>query len=147
MNFCIYLYKVRYESVSTVETRPIYYLLFVFFQIFPCMAIFWPYKETMALFCKTCLKPIRSNLCNFFCDICKNWYHLKWIDLKRATFISLSLDLEDWYCLSCMSNIFPFIMMMRQSIDLKCTYLCKDLMSAMNSYQIWYLSLSNLNRI
>src|SRR5467141_1958762 len=62
----------------------------------------------MSFFCKTCLKLIRSNQCSIFCDSCKNWIHLKCIDLRKSTFLSLGLDSDDWYCLDCMSHIFPF---------------------------------------
>ena len=58
--------------------------------------------------CRGCLKSVRNNQDGIYCNIFCRWLHLRCIDLSSSLFSDLSNSSEDWYCLWCVSSVFPF---------------------------------------
>ena len=57
--------------------------------------------------CNLCLKKLQSHSKKISCHICKTNCHIKCISLNPEETISISSS-EDWICVTCSSNIFPF---------------------------------------
>ena len=58
--------------------------------------------------CSICKFSVHNNHKAIFCDICESWSHLKCTSFSSAEYTALSNSPEDWYCPSCIANIFPF---------------------------------------
>ena len=56
--------------------------------------------------CSVCLKQVRSTA--IYCNVCKTWINRKCANLSAVEFEYLSLSEDEWFCMKCISNIFPF---------------------------------------
>ena len=56
--------------------------------------------------CSVCLKQVRSTA--NYCNVCKTWIHRKCANLSAVEFEYLSLSEDEWFCMKCISYIFPF---------------------------------------
>ena len=58
--------------------------------------------------CSICKFNVHNNHKAIFCDICQFWTHLKCTSFSSAEYIALSNSPEDWFCPSCIAELFPF---------------------------------------
>ena len=58
--------------------------------------------------CKTCLKYVKDNCRSFKCEICHHWFHLRCTTLSIRDHNYYSTSNNQWSCLHCQQNIFPF---------------------------------------
>ena len=68
------------------------------------------YSKNMAHYpCGVCEKSIDdSKQSSIFCDLCKFWVHTKCNQLNVLDFQHIEACTEPWFCLKCISNLFPF---------------------------------------
>ena len=58
--------------------------------------------------CSICSKSVKSNQKALLCDNCCKWTHLKCTSLTVTDYIALSNDPSSWFCVRCLSYMFPF---------------------------------------
>ena len=58
--------------------------------------------------CSVCKFNVHSNSKAIQCDICNSWVHLKCTRLSNTEYSDLSNSTDTWFCLTCLSSIFPF---------------------------------------
>ena len=58
--------------------------------------------------CASCSKPVKSNQCGIFCEVCYQWYHTKCVNMCISEYQRLSLSDEGWCCHRCNKESFPF---------------------------------------
>ena len=55
-----------------------------------------------------CKFSVRNSHKAILRDICQNWAHLKCTPFTCEEYIALSNTNEDWFCLVCLTTLFPF---------------------------------------
>ena len=58
--------------------------------------------------CKSCSKQVRSRRHAFQCKLCNHWIHKKCNKLNEIDYNRLQTSSTTWYCIICLSEIFPF---------------------------------------
>ena len=58
--------------------------------------------------CKLCPKNRSDNDHAILCDLCQTWVHIKFNHLNCIDYKYLQGFNEPWYCLSCITMLFPF---------------------------------------
>ena len=60
-------------------------------------------------YCPTCCKYVRVNQKGICCSICHYWYDTSCCNVSILSYIRMGSCNEDWFCMSCLSLILPFI--------------------------------------
>ena len=58
--------------------------------------------------CNICLKKFQSHSKKIRCCICSNGYHMKCITLCPDYIQKLTEEMNNWYCPTCLSCLFPY---------------------------------------
>jgi hypothetical protein len=59
-------------------------------------------------YCSVCTRRVLDCQKAIYCDICCTWVHLKCTLLDNDEYLRISDLTDDWYCLKCTLDIFPF---------------------------------------
>lgn len=59
--------------------------------------------------CKQCTKVVKKNHRAIQCDACNDWVHMKCASLSAQDYVKLGSSSESWFCICCLSQIFPFM--------------------------------------
>ena len=90
--------------------------------------------------CSICQKQVMKN--SIFCDLCKNWVHMKCANVSKKQLENLGLTNDDWYCSKCYKETFPFHGLNDEEYVLYCFNLPETLVNTFSICQ----NLNNLEK-
>ena len=70
-----------------------------------------PQRHDLYSFFPGCNKLVGGNQQGIQCDLCNYWLHMSYACLDLKSYRKLGNSNEHWYCLSCLSLIYPFILL------------------------------------